>query len=116
MTDDQPTERSSRRLKDFAVASWLRHSPIRILAASTVVGSQALALMFFGSLAMKISPSAGQRPSPAQRFNSVGEQPSVAQTLPDVRALAFRIPLRRALAASSLACIAASRVGLLRRD
>jgi hypothetical protein len=28
----QPIERSPRRLKDFAVASWLRHSPIRTLA------------------------------------------------------------------------------------
>jgi hypothetical protein len=99
----QPTERSPRRLKDFAVASWLRHSSIRTPAASTVVGSQALALTFFGSPVMKISPSAGKRPSPAQRFDSVSEQPSVAHTLPDVRALDFRIPVRRALAASSLA-------------
>jgi hypothetical protein len=53
---------------------------------------------------------AGKRPS-----HSVSEQPSVAQPLP-VRASDFRIPLRRALAASSLACFTAARWAASRRD
>ena len=103
-----PTFRSPRRLKTFAVLSCSRQSSVRSLATSTDAGSHALALTFFGKPAIRISPSGGNLPSPAQRFSSVREQPSASQTFPDVKAFPLRMPERRALAASCSARILAS--------